>query len=166
MVLLLAILGALTIAGAAAALILRNLVHCVLALTLAFVGLAGLYLLLGAQFIGFAQILVYVGAVAILIVFAVLLTRSVDTDSQASISPGWIASIGIATAAFVMLAWAICSSEIFRHAWPLQPNVSVKHIGDVLMLRFALHLEVIGVLLTAALIGAITIAMQERRKIN
>ena len=72
------ILGALTIAGAAAALTLRNLVHCVLALTLAFVGLAGLYLQLGAQFVGFAQILVYVGAVAILIVFAILLTRGTE----------------------------------------------------------------------------------------
>ncbi len=62
------ILSVLTIVGAAAALTLRNLVHCVLALMLAFVGLAGLYLQLGAQFIGFAQILVYIGAVAILIV--------------------------------------------------------------------------------------------------
>ena len=66
------ILGVLTIVGAAAALTLRNLVHCVLALMLAFVGLAGLYLQLDAQFIGFAQILVYIGAVAILIVFAIL----------------------------------------------------------------------------------------------
>ena len=59
------ILAALTIAGAVAAMSFRNLVHCVLALTLAFAGLAGIYLLLGAQFVGLAQVLVYIGAIAI-----------------------------------------------------------------------------------------------------
>ena len=66
------ILAAIAIAGTAAAMSLRNLVHCVLALAISFVGLAGLYLQLGAQFIGLAQVLVYVGAVSILVVFAIL----------------------------------------------------------------------------------------------
>ena len=61
------ILAAITIAGTVAAMALRNLVHCVLALTVGFAGLAALYLQLGAQFVGFTQILVYVGAVAILV---------------------------------------------------------------------------------------------------
>ena len=69
-----AILAVFTIASAIAAMTLRNLVHCALALVGAFAGLAALYLQLDAQFVGFAQILVYVGAVAILIVFAILLT--------------------------------------------------------------------------------------------
>ena len=69
------IFAILTVAGAVAAMSLRNIVHSVLALTVAFAGLAAVYLQLGAQFIGLAQILVYVGAVAILIVFAILLTR-------------------------------------------------------------------------------------------
>ena len=55
---------------------LRNLVHCALAMVVAFSGIAALYLQLDAQFVGFAEILVYVGAIAILIVFAILLTRS------------------------------------------------------------------------------------------
>ena len=76
------ILGLLTLAGAIAAMSLRNLVHCALALTVAFAGLAALYLQLDAQFVGFAQILVYVGAVAILIVFAVLLTRGTELPQQ------------------------------------------------------------------------------------
>jgi NADH-quinone oxidoreductase subunit J len=57
-----AIIAALTIAGAVAAMSLRNLVHCALALTVAFAGLAAVYLQLGAQFVGFAQILVYIGS--------------------------------------------------------------------------------------------------------
>ncbi len=69
------LVSALTIGGALAAVLLKNLVHCALALTVAFLGLALLFLQLDAQFAGFAQILVYIGAVAILVVFAILLTR-------------------------------------------------------------------------------------------
>ena len=158
------ILGVLTVAGAAAALTLRNLVHCVLALMLAFVGLAGLYLQLDAQFIGFAQILVYIGAVAILVVFAILLTRGTESTSQAIISPSWSASITVSVAVFGVLAWTIRSSVATRHAFPPQPAVTTKQIGDALMSRFALPLEVIGLLLTAALVGAVTIAMQEKQE--
>ena len=71
-----AIIAFLTLASAVAAMSLRNLVHCALTLMVTFAGLAALYLQLGAQFVGFAQILVYLGAVAILIVFAILLTRA------------------------------------------------------------------------------------------
>jgi NADH-quinone oxidoreductase subunit J len=157
------ILGVLTIVGAAAALTLRNLVHCVLALVLAFVGLAGLFLQLDAQFIGFAQILVYVGAVAILVVFAILLTRGTESTSQSIVSPSWIVSSVAAAAVFGVLAWTIRSSVASRRPLPPQPEITVKQIGDVLMSRFALPLEVIGLLLTAALVGAVTIAMQEKQ---
>ena len=71
-----AIIAALTVVSAIAAMSLRNLVHCALSLAVAFAGLASLYLQLGAPFAGWAQVLVYIGAVAILIVFAILLTRS------------------------------------------------------------------------------------------
>jgi NADH-quinone oxidoreductase subunit J len=160
------ILGVLTILGAAAALTLRNLVHCVLALVLALVGLAGLFLQLDAQFIGFAQILVYIGAVAILVVFAILLTRGTESTSQSIVSPSWIISSIVATAVFGVLAWTIHSSMASRHPLPPQPEATVKQIGDALMSRFALSLEVIGLLLTAALVGAVTIAMRDKQEIK
>jgi NADH-quinone oxidoreductase subunit J len=72
----------LTVAGALAAVLLKNTVHCALALTVAFAGLALLFLKLDAQFAGFAQILVYIGAVAILVVFAILLTRGSETPKD------------------------------------------------------------------------------------
>jgi NADH-quinone oxidoreductase subunit J len=156
------ILSVLTIVGAAAALTLRNLVHCVLALMLAFVGLAGLYLQLDAQFIGFAQVLIYIGAVAILIVFAILLTRGAASASQSIISPSWAISSVVSAVVFAVLAWTIRSSLATRHSIPPQPEATVKQIGNVLMSRFALPLEVIGLLLTAALVGAVTIAMQDK----
>src|SRR5204863_3772165 len=93
------ILGLLTLAGAVAAMSLRNLVHCALALTVAFAGLAAVYLQLDAQFVGFAQILVYIGAVAILIVFAILLTRGAEAPQQSVFSSSW--AMGFAIAAIV-----------------------------------------------------------------
>ena len=72
------LLAAITIGGGLASVLLKHLVHCALATTVAFAGLALLFLQLDAQFAGFAQILVYIGAVAILIVFAILLTRGAD----------------------------------------------------------------------------------------
>ena len=69
-------------AGGLAAVLLKNTVHCALALTVAFAGLALLFLELDAQFAGFAQILVYIGAVAILVVFAILLTRGSETPKD------------------------------------------------------------------------------------
>ena len=158
------ILGLLTIGGAAAALTLRNLVHCVLALVLAFVGLAGLYLQLGAQFIGFAQVLVYVGAVAILVVFAILLTRGGESGLRSIVSPSWLASSVVSALVFGVLAWTIHSSAALSGVIPTEPEVTVKQIGEALMSRFALPLEVVGLLLTAALVGAVTIAVQEKKE--
>lgn len=155
------IFAILTLAGAVAAISLRNLVHSVLALTVTFAGLAALYLLLGAQFIGFAQILVYVGAVAILVVFAILLTRhgrAISQDIPASFPLG---SIAIVFGVFGTLAWSICHSAVDTRAMPPYFEASTQQIGRALMLRFALPLEIIGLLLTAALIGAVTIAIRE-----
>jgi len=158
-----AIIAVFTVAGALAAITLRNLVHCALALALTFTGLAGLYLQLGAQFIGFAQILVYVGAVAILIVFAILLTRSHEPQPLTIVSPGWVISSLVVAAVFGILAWSIRSSGMSDLPIPLRPEITVRQIGNALMSPFVLPLEVIGLLLTAALVGAVTIAMREQR---
>src|SRR5215471_20431186 len=93
-----ALIAIVTIAAGVAAMGLRNLVHCALALTVAFAGLAAAYLQLGAQFVGFTQLLVYVGAVAILIVFAILLTRGSEPPQQPVISRGWLAGVVVAVA--------------------------------------------------------------------
>ena len=84
------LISAVAVGGALAAVLLKNLVHCALALTLAFLGLALLFLRLDAQFAGFAQILVYVGAVAILVVFAILLTRGSEIPKEGVFSKTWL----------------------------------------------------------------------------
>lgn len=143
---------------------LRQLVHSVLALTVAFAGLAAVYLQLGAQFVGFAQVLVYIGAVAILVVFAILLTRDKNESPQSIFVSSWKQSGGVALAVFVVLAWALHRSSISQRTLPPQPQVSMQQIGNTLMLRFGLSLEIIGLLLTVALIGAVTIALQEKKE--
>ncbi len=155
------IIAILTIAGAVAAMSLRNLVHCALALVGAFVGLAALYIQLDAQFVGLAQILVYVGAVAILIVFAILLTRSGEPSQAASFSASWLAGLAVAVVVFGVLAWTVVHSTASQREPPPQPEVDVRQIGDALMNKFVLPLEVVGLLLTAALIGAVIIAMRD-----
>jgi NADH-quinone oxidoreductase subunit J len=158
------ILAALTVAGAVSALSLRNLVHCALALTVAFVGLAGLYLQLGAQFVGFAQILVYIGAVAILVVFAILLTRGSEPPRQPIFSPGWLGGAVVAAVVFSLLTGMVLSSEAVTREIPPLPQATVASLGEGFMTRYILPLEVLGLLLTAALIGAVIIALKEPRE--
>src|SRR5664280_3631075 len=104
------LISALTVCGGLAAVLLKNTVHCALALTVAFAGLALLFLLLDAQFAGFAQILVYIGAVAILVVFALLLTRGSETPRDGVYSRNWLAGLVIAAAVFSVLGWAVLQS--------------------------------------------------------
>src|SRR6201995_1039384 len=105
-----AIIALLTITATVATMSLRNLVHCALAAAVAFGGLAAAYLQLDAQFVGFAQILVYVGAVAILLVFAVLLTRGGEPTTEALFSRTWVAGTAVAVIVFGVLAWCIRNS--------------------------------------------------------
>ena len=181
------IIAVLTIASAIAALSLRNLVHCVLCLVVTFAGLAVLYLGLGAQFVGLAQILVYVGAVAILIVFAILLTRSDEKAPGVPIlSTSWWMGLLIGATVFGSLAAAVHSSSVAAPKTPTKtarqappkaagkkppaqaaqaPAAGVRAIGMTLLARsenYVLPLEVAGLLLTAAMIGAAVIAMPEK----
>jgi NADH-quinone oxidoreductase subunit J len=159
-------LAAITILGTAAAMTLRNPVHCILALSVGLVGLAGLFLQLGAQFVGFTQVMVYVGAVAILAVFAIMMTQSATQETLAQtrrVASNWVSGVAVAVAVFAVLVWAILSRPT-TVGKEIQPTVLVKQVGDALMHGFTVPLEVMGVLLTAALIGAAIVAMPERRE--
>lgn len=164
MTIVFAIFAALTLLGAAAAVTLRNLVHSVLATTVSFAGLAALYLQLSAQFVGFAQVLVYIGAVSILIVFAILLTGGSEPREERIVSRGWVWGLCAAVALFVMMCAMILSSHTADRPAAAHLDVTARQIGDQLMTRHVLALEAVGLLLTVALIGAAIIAMHERKK--
>jgi NADH-quinone oxidoreductase subunit J len=157
-----AILAALVTVSAIAAMTLRNLVHCALSLAVAFIGLAAIYLQLGAQFIGLAQVLVYVGAVSILIVFAVLLTRSGEPGSGPRFSKSGFVGLGVAIAVFAVLGKVITSSALAKRGAVPAPQTDVAQLGQKLMTDYILPLEVLALLLTAAMIGAVIIALREK----
>ena len=155
------IISLVTAAAGIAAMSLRNLVHCALSLAITFAGLAALYLQLDAEFVGFAQLLVYVGAVAILIVFAILLTRGSEPPSDAIYSNRWLGGLGIAAGTFILITSVLFSSKTLSIQSTAAPSTSVRQLGDQLMTKYLLPLEVLGLLLTAALIGAVILAMRD-----
>lgn len=158
-----ALLTLLTLTGALGAVLLRNLLHCALALTVAFIGLAAFYLHLGAQFAGFAQILVYVGAVAVLVLFAILLTGGAAREpGERVFSNGWLAGLGIAASLFTLFAGCILASRLLDVTAPAEAPATVRQIGETLMTRYVLALQVVGLLLTAALMGAVLLAAKAR----
>ncbi|HEV7924176.1 MAG TPA: NADH-quinone oxidoreductase subunit J [Verrucomicrobiae bacterium] len=157
--------AAVTLVGAVAAMMLRNLVHCALCAAGAFAGLAAIYLQLDAEFVGFAQVLIYVGAIAILIVFAVLLTRGGDVQpSAATTSPSWWVGLPVAALVVASLIGSIMASPRLLRLPTPNVHAPVKQIGEQLMNQFVMPLETVGLLLTAALLGAVVIGLREPRK--
>jgi len=148
-----------TLAGALAAAALRKLIHAALCLVVAFLGLAAFYFFLGAEFVGLVQVFVYVGAVAVLIVFTILLTRREDEDAAGFNWGGVI----VAVAVFSGLAWAIMKTPSLSVAAPGIEPLTVKRIGEMLMTHYVWPLQCVGLLLTAALIGALVLVMEEKR---
>ncbi|PYI91926.1 MAG: NADH-quinone oxidoreductase subunit J [Verrucomicrobia bacterium] len=149
----------LTLAGALAAACLRKLIHAALCLVVAFLGLATFYFFLGAEFVGLVQVFVYVGAVAVLIVFTILLTRREDEDAAGFNWGGVI----VAVAVFAGLAWTIMKTPSLSVVAPVIEPLTVKRIGEVLMTNYVWPLQCVGLLLTAALIGALVLVMEEKR---
>ena len=149
----------LTLAGALAAATLQKLMHAALSFAVTFVGIAAFFFLLGAEFVGLVQVFVYIGAVAVLIVFTILLTRR-DVEKDRGFN--W-SGVVVAVAVFGGLIWAILETQSLSMAAAEIPALTVKRIGDVLMTSYVWPLQCVGLLLTAALIGALILVMEEKR---
>ncbi len=146
--------------GALAAATLPKLIHAALSVAVAFVGVAAFYFSLGAEFVGLVQVLVYVGAVAVLIVFTILLTGEGEKAETGKVNWGGIAA---ALAVFAGLLWTILKSPSLMHAVPHAEAITVKRIGEVLMTDYVWPLQAVGLVLTAALIGALILVLEEKR---
>ena len=156
------IISAITVIGAVLAVTMRNLVHCVLALILFFLGIAGHYFLLHADFLAAVQILLYIGAVAVLMLFAIMLTRHVTgTEGPAELGGKWWAGMGTAIIVGGLLWWVIGRDAVMSMLPAGEANTSVVEIGKALISDWLVPFEILGVLLTAALIGAVVIALEE-----
>jgi NADH-quinone oxidoreductase subunit J len=153
------VIAIVTLAGALAAATLPKLIHAALCLVVMFVGVAAFFFVLGAEFVGLVQVFIYVGAVAVLIVFTILLTRHVD-ENTAGFNWGGVV---IAIAVFSGLIWAILQTPSLSIAAPQIEALTVKRIGEVLMTDYVWPLQCVGLLLTAALIGGLILVMEEKR---
>jgi NADH:ubiquinone oxidoreductase subunit 6 (subunit J) len=156
------ILSVIAVFGALVAVRKRNLIHGVFALLVFFAGLSGLFLLLLAEFIAAVQVLVYIGAVGILLLFAIMLTERVTGDDDRRVtSRGWFWGLVVTAAVFVVLLLpAIQQLPPPKAAQTIDP--SVKELGHKLMNPYVVTLEVLALLLTTALIGAVTAAQGVR----
>jgi len=153
-----AAIAILTLAAALAAATLQKLMHAALCFALMFVGISAFFFLLGAEFVGLVQIFVYIGAVAVLIVFTILLTRY-DVSKVRGFN--W-SGVLVAIAVFAGLVWAITKTKSLPLAAPPIEPVTVHRIGELLMTNYVWPLQCVGVLLTAALIGALVLVMEEK----
>lgn len=153
------IIAVLTLSAALAAATLPKLIHATLSFAIAFVGIAAFYFLLGAEFVGLVQVFVYIGAVAVLIVFTILLTRREAEEDRGF---NW-SGVVIALAVFGGLLWSILKTPSLTIAAPAIEPLTVKRIGETLMTDYVWPLQCVGLVLTAALIGALILVTEEKR---
>jgi len=156
------ILSAIILGGAVGVVTNRNLFRSALFLVFSFVGVAGLYVLLEAEFLAMVQLLVYVGAISILIIFAVMLSRRIMSPDFKARNEQWLGGLLAAVALFAILAFVL-----LRVSWPVVPAAVpddlISELGQVLVSpeHFVLVFEVASVLLLVALVGAVVIAREK-----
>ena len=158
------IFAVLTLGGAIGVVSSRNLIHGALYLIVSLFGGAGFFVLLSAPFIAVVQVVVYIGAIAILIIFAVMLTRSMTTMRELLNRQWWLSAL-VGGLLFVLLAVAVImpvwGSNGAKSAQPVSDEVATtQDLGGALVdgNQYVLPFEVASLLLTGAMIGAIVIA--------
>lgn len=145
------ILSALTLVAAGGVMFSRDLVHAVLFLIVAFIGIAGFFLLLSAEFLAMAQVIIYVGAIAVLVLFAVLLTprASRDNGSTRFAAPGVLLAVCVAAVVIFVI------HDTDWNTVATAPDLAARELGLALVGTWVIPFEIASVLLTAALVGAI-----------
>jgi NAD(P)H-quinone oxidoreductase subunit 6 len=138
----------------------RNIVHSGFALLGAFVGIAGLYGLTSATFLAAAQILVYVGGVLIVILFAIMLTHGIEKADRSNPSQGIIPATIIGSIIAALLIF-IALNFPWRVKQVEEASTSVPKLGNALLSEYVLPFEVLSLLLLAALIGAVMLVRKE-----
>jgi NADH-quinone oxidoreductase subunit J len=156
------ITAAATLGAAVMVVTTRNLIHAALWLIVSLFGVAVVFVLLNAGFLAMAQIVIYIGAIAILMIFAIMLTRRIARDVGSQINRNWPLAVIFAAVLFVGLVWMLSSWTGFSSvAPPMSIDVDpITQLGLALVSpnAYLIPFEVASVLLLAALIGAIMVA--------
>ena len=155
--------SAATLCGAAVVAFVRNIVYSALGLLTALLGAGSLYVLLSADFVAIAQLLVYVGGVMVLVLFAVMLTNKITEVNVSNASVGLFGGALLLVAmAPVLLAVALLTPWRALSPGPLAPTTAT--LGDALLTRWLLPFEVASLVLLATLVGAVIIARKELKE--
>jgi NADH-quinone oxidoreductase subunit J/NAD(P)H-quinone oxidoreductase subunit 6 len=153
------ILAAVMIGAGLLVVTMRDIIRCGLAMIVCFLALAGIYVLMGAPLIGAAQVIVYIGAISVLVLFAIMLTQTKDAPSrlvfQTQAVPAAIAAIVVA----VLIALAVAATDWGEAARRIR--VSSQFLAQELFDSFVLPFEIVSVLLLAAVIGGVFLAKRE-----
>jgi NADH-quinone oxidoreductase subunit J len=155
------VFGAITLGSALLVVTRRNVFHAALFLILSFFGVAGLYVLLEAPFLAAVQLFIYVGGIAVLIIFAIMLTRDLmEPDVPGLISQWWAAAL-VMVGLCGVLGWMALAHDWGTPAGPV-PDNTIAILGTALVdpQGMVLPFEVASVLLVVALVGAMTIARE------
>ncbi len=153
-------LAVLTIGSACVVAFSKNIVRSAFSLLLTFWGVAGLYAMTGADFLAAAQVLIYVGGILVLILFAVMLTHRITEfklANDASYTPMSLLAFG---SVLTILCWTVGYAVDWQES-PLPPAASTEPLGKALMNEYLLPFEIVSVLLLAALVGAAYLARKE-----
>ncbi|MBX9954194.1 MULTISPECIES: NADH-quinone oxidoreductase subunit J [Peribacillus] len=153
-------LALVAIVGGVLLITLTKVVHMVIALVFTFLGIAGIYMLLSAEFVAIVQILIYSGAITIVMLFGIMLTKHQENDAPAK--GGWgNFSLLAAIAGFAVAVYL----GIYNLDIPVQPTAlheeNTKQIGIELFSKYVIPFEVMSVLLLVALVGAIVLAKKD-----
>jgi NADH:ubiquinone oxidoreductase subunit 6 (subunit J) len=148
------VLSALTVGSALGVVVVRNLIHAVVFLVLSFMGLSGLYITLSADFVAVTQILIYAGAISVLILFAIVLTPTAERDNRESFLrlPALMLALLVA---FTLGYVAIDTEWVISDRGGFGETASV--IGEALLDKYVLPFEIASVLLLVAMLGAIVL---------
>lgn len=153
-------LAAVIVLAALAVVTLKNVFRAALALIVCFVGVAGIYVTLSADFLAVVQILIYVGGISILILLAIMLTRNLSDGSPANKLrlPAFL----VAAVFLGLVVYAVVNTS-FPVSQSLPPEASVPVLGRLLLDNngYVLPLEISGVLLLAAILGAVVMAREK-----
>ena len=158
-----ALLGVVVLGAAVMVVATRQLVHAALWLVVVLAGLAGCYLLLSAEFLAWVQVLIYVGAVVVLVLFGLMLTRAPIGVSPGLDAPRSQRVLAAVVAGAVAAVLVVVVVDAFRTAWIELPGRvgDGESTGEAVFRYWVLPFELLSVLLLAALIGAIVLSRRE-----
>jgi NADH-quinone oxidoreductase subunit J len=152
-------LAAAMIGAALLVVTMRDIIRCGLAMIVCFLALAGIYTLMGVPLLGAAQVIVYIGAISVLILFAIMLTQTKDAPSrlvfQTQAGPASIAAVVVA----IVIALAVSATDWGQIA--RRTRLDTDRMSEVLFQQFVFPFEIVSVLLLAAVIGGVFLAKRE-----